>query len=93
MGFIFDSNIPCLSYSLQSALNVHSHSFDFPSSSCAIVSILTNYFNWKMDSQQNNMTATLGLYFKTDDGEKNNMKSDVLPPNNPPAIWKNKVEI
>lgn len=46
-----------------------------------------------MDGKQNNMIATLGLYDKTDDGEKNNMKSDVLPPNNPPAIWKNRVDI
>jgi len=31
-----------------------------------------------MDSELDNITATLGSYDKTDDGEENNMISDVL---------------
>ncbi|CAI6350409.1 unnamed protein product [Macrosiphum euphorbiae] len=47
-----------------------------------------------MDSQQNNIAATLArLYDKAGDGEENYMKSDVLPPNNPPEIRKNRVDI
>lgn len=48
-----------------------------------------------MDSQQNNITATLGLYDKADDRdrEENDMKSDVLPPNNPLGIRQNRVDI
>jgi len=46
-----------------------------------------------MDSQQNNITVTLGFYDKADDGDENHMKSDVLPPNYPPDIRKNRVDI
>lgn len=46
-----------------------------------------------MDCQQNNITAPLGLCDKADDGEKNNIKSDVVPPSNPPEIYHNRVDI
>jgi len=46
-----------------------------------------------MDSELVNITATLGSYDKTDDGEENNMISDVLPSNNLPEIWQNRVDV
>lgn len=36
---------------------------------------------------------TLRSYDKADDGEENNMISDVFPANNPPEIYQNRVDM